>query len=79
MGRPERTADGNFVRHVLNRAMTFFERNDDCAAFLGVQEQSVDRKNTCLLTDCVMPSRRHVVAWPPEDTSSQRKGVLEID
>lgn len=67
MGRPLRTAPGNMVYHVLNRAnvrMALFEDDGAYAAFERVLAQAWARHSMRLLACCFMPNHWHLVVWP---------------
>ncbi len=70
MPRRPRVATGNYVYHVLNRAVgrnTLFETEEDYDSFLTVVEQARDRADCRLLSFCVMPNHWHLVLWPVGD------------
>ena len=70
MPRRPRFATGNFVYHVLNRAVgrsTLFEKEADYAAFLCVVEEARERVPMRVLAYCVMPNHWHLVLWPKND------------
>jgi putative transposase len=70
MPRRPRVATGNFVYHVLNRAVgrsTLFETDDDYLAFLKVLRQARTKVDCRLLSFCVMPNHWHLVLWPKGD------------
>ena len=65
-----RVATGNYVYHVLNRAVgrnTIFESHEDYLAFLKVLGQVRDQAECRLLSFCVMPNHWHLVVWPMGD------------
>ncbi len=67
MGRPLRTAPGDLVYHVLNRAngrVALFEKDGDYAAFEQVLAEACDRVPMRILAYCVMPNHWHLVLWP---------------
>jgi len=75
MGRPLRTASGNLVYHVLNRAnarMTLFEDEGDYRAFEHVLAQACKRVSMRLLAYCVMPNHWHLDGWPRQDGDLSR-------
>jgi putative transposase len=70
MPRRPRAATGNYVYHVLNRAVgrsTLFETDEDYLAFLKVVEQARSKAECRLLAFCVMPNHWHLVLWPKGD------------
>ena len=70
MPRRPRVATGNYVYHVLNRAVgrnTIFESDEDYLAFLKVLQQARDQAECRLLSFCVMPNHWHLVVWPKGD------------
>ena len=65
-----RFASGNFVYHVLNRAVVraaLFETAGDYDAFAKVLHQAQDWRPVRLLGWCVMPNHWHLVLWPRHD------------
>lgn len=76
MGRPNRTAPGGWIDHVLNRAnagMPTFTKDQDFIAFETVLVEAVARTGTRLLSYCLMGNRWHsgtaaekelLSAWP---------------
>ena len=67
MGRPLRTAPGDLVYHVLNRAngrQPLFEKDGDYAAFERVLAEACQRVPMRILAYCVMPNHWHLVLWP---------------
>jgi putative transposase len=72
MPRRSRTSTGQFIFHVLNRAVqgvTLFERPADYELFLGILEQAVRRFQVRLLAFAIMPNHWHLVLWPRDDDS----------
>ena len=70
MPRRSRFASGNYVFHVLNRAVgraTIFETEEDYIAFLNVLQQARNNAECRLLAFCVMPNHWHLVLWPKGD------------
>lgn len=70
MPRRSRFASGNYIYHVLNRAVgraTIFETEKDYIAFLNVLQQARNRVDCRLLSFCVMPNHWHLVLWPIGD------------
>ena len=70
MGRPHRTATGEYVYHVLNRAntrMPIFEDDEDYIAFEKVLAEAVERTQTRLLAYCVLPNHWHLIVWLRKD------------
>ncbi len=70
MPRRPRVASGNYVYHVLNRAVgrsTLFETDDDYLAFLKVLWQAREKAGCRLLSFCVMPNHWHLILWPQGD------------
>ena len=70
MPRRPRVASGNYVYHVLNRAVgrtTIFETDDDYLAFLRVLNQAREKAECRLLSFCIMPNHWHLVLWPKGD------------
>ncbi len=75
MGRPKRAADGCLIYHVLNRAnarMTIFEKVSDYEAFEQVLHEAVERTETRLLGDWLLPNHWHLMVWPREDGELSR-------
>ena len=71
MPRRPRLATGNYVFHVLNRAVArdvLFQTDDDYLAFLKVMEQARARIQCRLLSFCLMPNHWHLVLWPKGDS-----------
>jgi putative transposase len=67
--RPGR-ASGQFVFHVLNRAIentTLFVDPSDYTWFLTLLEQAARAYNVRVLAYCVMPNHWHLVLWPTTD------------
>ena len=67
MPRRPRVATGNYVYHVLNRAVgrnTIFESDEDYLAFLKVLQQARDQAECRLLSFCVMPNHWHPATKP---------------
>ena len=72
MPRRSRISTGQFIFHVLNRAVqgvTLFERPADYELFLGILEQAVRRFQVRLLAFAIMPNHWHLVLWPRDDDS----------
>ena len=70
MPRPQRTAVGDLVYHVLNRAngrMPLFEKRGDYQSFLKVFAQAHEKVSMCTLAYCIMPNHWHMVLWPKGD------------
>jgi REP-associated tyrosine transposase len=71
MGRPLRSAAGNVIYHVLNRAnarQMIFEKPADFAAFERVLGEAHVRQGTMrILAYCLMPNHWHLVLWPSHD------------
>jgi putative transposase len=70
MPRRRRFATGNYLFHVLNRAVgrqTLFATDGDYEAFQRVLEEARQRVAMRLLAFCVMPNHWHLVLWPRED------------
>jgi putative transposase len=70
MPRVARTAPGDVIYHVLNRAndrSTLFNRSGDYEAFEGVMVRTAERVPMRLLAYCVMPNHWHLVLWPYAD------------
>ncbi len=70
MPRRPRRATGQFVFHVLNRAiqdLVLFENASDYEAFLRILTESAERIPMRLLAYAVMPNHWHLVMWPPSD------------
>jgi putative transposase len=67
MPRRPRGNTGNYVYHVLNRAVrraTLFETPDDFAAFENVILQALQRVPIRLIASCEMSNHWHLVLWP---------------
>jgi putative transposase len=72
MPRRSRVSTGQFVFHVLNRAVqgvTLFERPADYELFVGILEQAIRRFRVKVLAFAVMPNHWHLVLWPLDDDS----------
>ncbi len=70
MPRRPRFADGNFLFHVMNRAVArsvIFESDEDYIAFEDVLQTYVKRLDMRLLSYCLMPNHFHLVLWPREN------------
>ncbi len=70
MGRPQRTAQGGLVYHVLNRAnarQQIFRKDADYAAFEQAMAETRERIPMRLLAWCLMPNHWHLVLWPRHD------------
>ncbi|MCA9145547.1 MAG: transposase [Planctomycetaceae bacterium] len=70
MPRRPRFATGNYLYHVLNRAVgraTIFEKESDYAAFLRVVEDTREQVPVRLLSFCLMPNHWHLILWPKEN------------
>ena len=75
MGRLLRTASGDLVDHVLNRAnarRTLFEGENDYAAFERVLAQACVRVSIRLVAYCVTSNHWHLVLWPRHDSDLSR-------
>ena len=75
MGRPLRTAPGDLVYHVLNRAngrQPLFEKDGDYAAFERVLAEGCQRMPMRILAYCLMPNHWHLVLWPYRDGDLSR-------
>ena len=69
MPRPRRAAEGGLIYHALNRAnarLTFFDNDDDYAAFERVLQQAVARFDIRLLSYSLMPNDFYFLLWPRE-------------
>jgi putative transposase len=65
-----RTAPGEIVYHVLNRAngrLRMFKKDDDFLAFERVLLQAHARVPISILDWCLMPNHWHFVLWPRRD------------
>jgi len=72
MPRRQRHATGQFIFHVLNRAVqhiTLFEDDSDYGSFLRILTESVTRFPMRLLAYALMPTHWHLVLWPSGDDS----------
>ena len=70
MPRRPREATGNYVYHMLNRAVgraTIFESDDDYLAFVRILDDARERAECRLLAFCIMPNHWHLVVWPKGD------------
>lgn len=70
MPRRLRVAPGNYVYHVLNRAVgrnTLFKKEGDYRVFLDILQQAQERSTMRLLAYVVMPNHWHLLLWPRED------------
>ena len=75
MGRLLRTASGDLVYHVLNRAnarRTLFEDEGDYAAFERVLAQACVRVSIRLVAYCVTSNHWHPVLWPRHEGTPPR-------
>ena len=67
MGRPLRTAQGDLIYHVLNRAndrKTIFHEASDYGAFERLMSEVQERVQMRILGWCLMPNHWHLVLWP---------------
>lgn len=72
MPRRPRSSTGQFVFHVLNRAiqgLTLFERPGDYELFCEILADALRRFPVRLLAYSVMPNHWHLVVWPLDDDS----------
>jgi putative transposase len=72
MPRRSRVSTGQFVFHVLNRAIqgvTLFELPADYEAFVEILAEALRRFPIRLLAYCIMPNHWHLVLWPLDDDS----------
>ena len=70
MPRPQRTAPGGLLYHVLNRGndrRTIFETSGDYLAFERILAEIALRVPMRVLAWCLMPNHWHLVLWPRED------------
>lgn len=75
MGRPLRTAAGNVVYHVVNRAnarQPIFETPADFLAFERVLVEGNARVGMRVVAYCIMPNHWHLVLWPRQDGDLSR-------
>jgi putative transposase len=75
MGRPLRTAAGNVIYHVINRANArrpIFEKPADFQAFERAMGEGHLRLGMRILAYCVMPNHWHLVLWPRQDGDLSR-------
>jgi putative transposase len=75
VGRPLRTAPGDLVYHVLNRAngrQPLFDKDGDYAAFERVLAEACQRVPMRILVYCLMPNHWHLVLWPHRDGDLSR-------
>jgi|WetSurMetagenome_2_1015567.scaffolds.fasta_scaffold18074_5 putative transposase len=72
--RPGR-ASGQFVFHVLNRAVqntVIFRSLAEYEQFLGLLAEAAERFQVRVLAYCVMPNHWHLVVWPQSDDGLSR-------
>lgn len=72
MPRPPRSAVGNMVYHVINRAnarMKIFNTETDYLAFEGTLMEAKKKYPLKILSYCLMPNHWHLVLCPPNDES----------
>lgn len=72
MGRPPRTAVGNIVYHVLNRAngrFEIFRKPKDYEAFEKILIEAKMKLPMRLLAYCLMPNHWHLVLYPYNDNA----------
>lgn len=70
MNRRPRFGSGNFIYHVLNRAVgraTIFSLEGDYLAFERVIEEARQQVPVRLLSYTIMPNHWHLILWPKED------------
>lgn len=70
MGRPLRTAVGNIVYHVLNRAngrFKIFHKPKDYEAFEKILTEAKKKQPMRVLAYCLMPNHWHLVLYPYSD------------
>ncbi len=70
MSRIPRSAAGNMVHHVLNRAngrMKIFRKDKDYEAFENIPAQAKERYPMRILAYCLMPNHWHFVVYPHTD------------
>lgn len=72
MPRRSRASTGQFVFHVLNRAvqgLILFEVPADYELFCGILAEAVRRFPVRVLAFAIMPNHWHLVVWPLDDDS----------
>jgi len=70
MGRAPRSAIGDTVYHVLNRAngrMRIFQKRKDYEAFENVLAEAKKKQPMRILAYCLMPNHWHLVLYPYQD------------
>ena len=66
---PRRYAPGEYIFHVMNRAIAgtqLFARPEDYQAFEGIMAEACLRVPMRLLAYCLMPNHWHMMLWPVE-------------
>ena len=72
MPRRSRVSTGQFVFHILNRAVqgvTLFEAPVDYQLFVDLLAEAVRRFPIRVLAFAIMPNHWHIVLWPRNDSS----------
>lgn len=75
MGRASRSAVGNIVYHVLNRAngrMKIFHKDKDYEAFTNILGEAKGKYRMRILSYCLMPNHWHLALYPYEDGDLSR-------
>ena len=70
MARTPRSAVGNMIYHVLNRANRrerIFRKEKDYEAFERILEEGMDKYPMRILAYCLMPNHWHFVMYPEHD------------
>ncbi len=70
MPRPPRIDVGDYMYHVLNRAVArviLFENAADYKLFESVLEETASRTDVRILTYCIMPNHFHLLLYPKHD------------
>jgi putative transposase len=75
MGRPLRSAVGDVIYHVVNRAnarLPIFDKPADYEAFERALGEAHERLPMRTLAYCLMPNHWHLVLWPRQDGDLSR-------
>lgn len=75
MSRAPRSAVGNMVYHVLNRAngrQKIFQRRSDYQAFEKILGEAKEKQRMRIVAYCLMPNHWHLVVYPYDDDDLPR-------
>jgi len=75
MGRSQRSAVGNVIYHVLNRAngkLPIFKKEFDYLAFENILTEAKEKFSMRILSYCLMPNHWHLVLHPYKDNDLSR-------